>query len=280
MQTMTLLNQTKIPVLGFGTYKITDPTLAKESVTEAICRGYRHVDTAAFYENEVAVGQAIRDTIAEGGLARKDLFVTSKVWKTENTYDKVMASFEKTMENLGLDYLDLYLVHWPASDAFDPDWKETNRQVWRAMINIYRSGQVKAIGVSNFLVRHLETILEMEVLPMVDQIEINPGFLQRETVDFCQKQGIIVEAWSPLGRGRIFDDPTLLSLANKYDKTVAQIALRWEHQHDIVVLPKTVTPSRMTENMQIFDFELSYDDMETLDGMDPVGASGHSPDQA
>ena len=128
MQTMTLLNQTKIPVLGFGTYKITDPTLAKESVTEAICRGYRHVDTAAFYENEVAVGQAIRDTIAEGGLARKDLFVTSKVWKTENTYDKVMASFEKTMENLGLDYLDLYLVHWPASDAFDPDWKETNRQ--------------------------------------------------------------------------------------------------------------------------------------------------------
>ena len=115
---------------------------------------------------------------------------------------------------------------------------------------------------------------------MVDQIEINPGFLQRETVDFCQKQGIIVEAWSPLGRGRIFDDPTLLSLANKYDKTVAQIALRWEHQHDIVVLPKTVTPSRMTENMQIFDFELSYDDMETLDGMDPVGASGHSPDQA
>ena len=152
MQTMTLLNQTKIPVLGFGTYKITDPTLAKESVTEAICRGYRHVDTAAFYENEVAVGQAIRDTIAEGGLARKDLFVTSKVWKTENTYDKVMASFEKTMENLGLDYLDLYLVHWPASDAFDPDWKETNRQVWRAMIDIYRSGQVKAIGVSNFLV--------------------------------------------------------------------------------------------------------------------------------
>ena len=139
---------------------------------------------------------------------------------------------------------------------------------------------MKAIGVSNFLVRHLETILEMEVLPMVDQIEINPGFLQRETVDFCQKQGIIVEAWSPLGRGRIFEDPTLLSLANKYDKTVAQIALRWEHQHDIVVLPKTVTPSRMTENMQIFDFELSYDDMETLDGMDPVGASGHSPDQA
>ena len=200
--------------------------------------------------------------------------MTSKVWKTENTYDKVMASFEKTMENLGLDYLDLYLVHWPASDAFRPRL-EGDKSAGLASHDRYLSERTSE---SHRRVKFFGAAFRDDFgdgsASMVDQIEINPGFLQRETVDFCQKQGIIVEAWSPLGRGRIFDDPTLLSLANKYDKTVAQIALRWEHQHDIVVLPKTVTQSRMTENMQIFDFELSYDDMETLDGHASCGHRG------
>ena len=274
-----LLNNTGIPVLGFGTYKITDEAEAEASVREAIRLGYRHVDTAAFYNNEAAVGRAIRAAMAENGLSREDLFVTSKVWKTENTYDKVMASFDKTMADLGIGYLDLYLVHWPSSYVFDDNWKETNREVWSAMIDIYKSGRVRAIGVSNFLTHHLDTIIDMEVIPMVDQIEINPGFLQKETVEYCQKRGIVVEAWSPLGRGRIMNNEMLITLAEKYGVTVAQLALRWELQHDIVVLPKSVTPARIEENMKIFDFEIDEDDMQAMDEMEPAGASGHSPDQ-
>lgn len=275
----TLLNGNKLPMIGFGTYKITDATEATESVKGALKLGYRHIDTAAFYKNEVAVGQAIRAGLAENNLSRSDVFVTSKVWKTENTYDKVIASFDQTMKDLDIEYLDLYLVHWPSSSAFDDNWINTNREVWRAMIDIYKSGRVKAIGVSNFLVHHLDTIIDMEIIPMVDQIEINPGFLQKETVDYCQEKGIVVEAWSPLGRGRIMNDEVLNSLAAKYNKSVAQLALRWELQHDIVVLPKSVTPSRIEENMQIFDFEISKEDMAIIDAMPPVGASGHSPDE-
>lgn len=276
----TLQNGHKIPMLGFGTYKITDEKEAKESVKLAIKLGYRHIDTAAFYRNERAVGEAIKVGLEESNLSREDIFVTSKVWKTENTYEKVMASFEKTMEDLDIEYLDLYLVHWPSSYAFDENWKETNREVWSAMIDIYKSGRVKAIGVSNFLTHHLETIMDMEIIPMVDQIELNPGFLQKDTVDYCQEKGIVVEAWSPLGRGRIFSNELLCDMAAKYDVTVAQLALRWLIQHDIVVLPKSVTPARIEQNMKIFDFEIDKADMNTLDTMPPVGASGHSPDEA
>lgn len=274
-----LLNGHKIPMLGFGTYKITDENEAKSSVKEAIRLGYRHIDTAAFYMNEKAVGEAIKAALAENNLSREDVFVTSKVWKTENTYEKVMASFEKTMDDLDIEYLDLYLVHWPASYAFDENWKEINREVWSAMIDIYKSGRVKAIGVSNFLTHHLDTIIDMEIIPMVDQIELNPGFLQKETLDYCQQKGIVVEAWSPLGRGRIFDNEVLVNLADKYKVTVAQLALRWLIQHEIVVLPKSVTPSRIEQNMKIFDFEIDKEDMQTIDSMPPVGASGHSPDE-
>lgn len=271
-------NQQQIPMLGFGTYKITDAVEATNSVKEALRLGYRHIDTAAFYQNEIAVGQAIRAGLAENGLKREDIFVTSKVWKTENTYEKVMASFEKTMKDLDIGYLDLYLVHWPSSYAFDENWKETNRQVWSAMIDIFKTGRVKAIGVSNFLTHHLDTIIDMEIAPMVDQIEINPGFLQKETVDYCQKRGIVVEAWSPLGRGRIFNIDLLKELSEKYNRPVSQIALRWMIQHNVVVLPKSVTPARIEENMKIFDFVLEDGDMALIDELPPVAASGHSPD--
>ncbi len=276
----TLRNGHKIPMLGFGTYKITDEKEASDSVKHAIKLGYRHIDTAAFYRNERTVGEAIKAGLEENNLSREDIFVTSKVWKTENTYEKVMASFEKTMEDLDIEYLDLYLVHWPSSYAFDENWKETNREVWSAMIDIYKSGRVKAIGVSNFLTHYLDTIIDMEIIPMVDQIELNPGFLQKDTVDYCQEKGIVVEAWSPLGRGRIFSNELLCDMAAKYDVTVAQLALRWLIQHDIVVLPKSVTPARIEQNMKIFDFEIDKADMNTLDTMPPVGASGHSPDEA
>ncbi|MBR4669121.1 MAG: aldo/keto reductase [Butyrivibrio sp.] len=275
-----LNKDTAIPCLGFGTYKIKDPVEAYNSTKTALETGYRHIDTAAFYENEKQVGQAINDFIKENNVKREDIFVTSKVWKTELGYDKTLAAFEKTMSVIGLDYLDLYLIHWPASYAFDDDWENTNRDTWKAMIEIYKSGRVKAIGVSNFLTHHLKALMEFDIIPAVDQIEINPGFLQEDTVDFCQEHGILVEAWSPLGRGKSLDHPLLKELADKYGRTVAQIILRWEIQHDVVPLPKSVNPDRIAQNANVFDFEISDEDMEKIDAIEPYGNSGHSPDQA
>ncbi len=284
MSTLTtrikLNNDTAIPCLGFGTYKIKDPVEAYNSTKSALEAGYRHIDTAAFYENEKQVGQAINDFMKENDVKREDIFVTSKVWKSELGYEKTLAAFEKTMEEIGLDYLDLYLIHWPASYAFDDDWENTNRSTWKAMIEIYRSGRVKAIGVSNFLTHHLKALMEFDIIPAVDQIEINPGFLQEDTLDFCQKHGILVEAWSPLGRGKSLDHPLLKELADKYGKTVAQIIIRWDIQHDVVPLPKSVNPDRIISNSQVFDFELSDEDMAKIDAIEPYGNSGHSPDQA
>jgi len=277
---MELNNGTTIPCLGYGTYKIKDPQEAYDSVTAALNAGYRHIDTAAFYENERMVGKAISDFISSKKATRDEIFVTSKVWKTEVGYEKTLAAFERTMEEIGLDYLDLYLVHWPSSYAFDDDWENTNRSTWKAMIEIYESGRSKAIGVSNFLTHHLQALMDMEIIPAVNQIEINPGFLQSETLRFCQQEGILVEAWSPLGRGRSLSHPLLIELAGKYNHTVAQIILRWELQHDILPLPKSVTPCRILENASIFDFAISEEDMARIDALEAYGNSGHSPDEA
>ncbi|MBR4831899.1 MAG: aldo/keto reductase [Butyrivibrio sp.] len=284
MNTLTtriqLNNGTAIPCLGFGTYKIKDPAEAYNSVRSALEAGYRHIDTAAFYENEKQVGQAINDFINEGKAKREDIFVTSKVWKTEAGFEKTIAAHKRTMSEIGLDYLDLYLIHWPASYAFDDDWENTNRSSWKGMMEIYKSGSVRAIGVSNFLTHHLNALMDFDVIPAVDQIEINPGFLQEDTVNFCKQHGILVEAWSPLGRGKSLDHPLLKELAEKYGRTVAQIILRWEMQHDIVPLPKSVNPDRIASNSQLFDFSLNDEDMAKIDAIEPYGNSGHSPDQA
>ncbi|WP_022763113.1 aldo/keto reductase [Butyrivibrio sp. AD3002] len=274
-----LNNGTSIPCLGFGTYKIKDPNEAYQSVKTALELGYIHIDTAAFYENEKYVGNAVKDYIQASGCKREDLFVTSKVWKTEAGYDKTLRAFEKTMDEIALDYLDLYLVHWPSSYAFDDDWENTNRSTWKAMMEIYKSGRVKAIGVSNFLTHHLNALMDSEIIPAVDQIEINPGFMQADTVKFCQDNGILVEAWSPLGRGRSLEHPVLVELAGKYGKSTAQIILRWDLQHDILPLPKSVHEDRIKSNSEIFDFELSNEDMAKIDALEPYGNSGHSPDE-
>lgn len=274
MERLKLSNGNEIPLVGFGTYKIKDSNEAYNSVKMALEAGYTHIDTAAYYENEAMVGKAIR----ESGIPREELFVTSKLWKTELGYEKAMAGFERTMKEIGLDYLDLYLIHWPASPTHEENWEEINLETWRAFIDIYKSGKVKAIGVSNFLPHHLKALMGTEIVPMVNQIEIQPGFMQKETVDYCRENGIIVEAWSPLGRGRVLDNPLLMELAAKYGKTVAQISLRWEVQNGIVTLPKSTHEERIKSNFDIFNFELSTEDMAKIDAMEPYGNTGHHPD--
>lgn len=271
---MKLRNGYEIPCIGYGTYKVSGEE-AVQVMKSAIETGYRHLDTATFYGNEVEVGRAIR----ESGVPREQLFITSKVWKSERGYEKTKASFLKTLEDMGLEYLDLYLIHWPASSSQYEDWEEINLGSWKAMIEFYKEGKIKAIGVSNFLPHHLEALMREEIQPMVNQIEYHPGFLQEETVRYCQEHGILVEAWSPLGRGRIFENELLLELAQKYGKTLPQICIRFAIQMGIIPLPKTMSSDRMEENFDVFDFEISKEDMERIKSMEECGGSGLHPDK-
>ena len=251
--TFTLNNGVKIPCIGYGTWQTPSGEVARASIKEAIRTGYRHIDAAAYYENEPDVGKGI----LESGIAREELFVTSKVWNTERGYDKTMAAFEKSSKDLALDYLDLYLIHWPASSNQYENWEELNLSTWKALTELYKSGKIKAIGVSNFMPHHLAALMDTEVPPMVDQVEFHPGMLQKETLDYCKKNGIQMEAWSPLGRGMMLTNPVLVEIAEKYKKSVAQLCIRWCLQHQVVPLPKSVTPARIVENVQVFDFEIT-----------------------
>ncbi|MCI9078143.1 MAG: aldo/keto reductase [Lachnospiraceae bacterium] len=268
-------NGTAVPCIGFGTWQTPEGQTAEESVKTAIKYGYRHIDSAALYENEAGVGKGI----AGSGISRKELFVTSKVWNTERGYKKTMAAFQRTLDNLGLDYLDLYLIHWPANKKQFADWEEINLGTWRAMTEIYKSGRAKAIGVSNFMPHHLEALMQTEIKPMVNQIEFHPGFMQQETVNYCKKNIILVEAYSPLGTGRMLNNKTLKEIAAKYDKSVAQLCIKWCLQHDIIPLPKSVTASRIEENSKVFDFEITDGDMEIINSMEDFGSSGKNPDE-
>ena len=270
-----LSNGYSIPCIGFGTWKVATGESGAEVVRKAIESGYRHIDGAAIYGNEKDVGAGIRAS----GIAREELFITSKVWNDDRGYKTTLAAFDRTLNDLGLEYLDLYLIHWPASSSRFDDWEQINLDTWQAMTELYKAGRIKSIGVSNFLPHHLKALLGAEVKPMVNQLEIHPGYLQRETVELCQKEGIVVEAWSPLGQERIFNNPLLIELAAKYGKSVAQICLRWCLQHNTLPLPKTATPSRMVENTQVFDFEISAEDMQRIDALPVTGESGLYPDE-
>ena len=272
---LRLSNGVEIPCVGFGTWQTPDGETAVKAVVSALEAGYRHVDTAAIYRNEESVGEAIRAS----GIDRKEIFVTSKVWNKCRGYDLAMQGFERTMSKLGLDYLDLYLIHWPASESRYEDWRELNLGTWRALTELYKAGKIKAIGVSNFLVHHLEPLMETEIAPMVDQIEFHPGYMQTETVEFCKKNGIVVEAWSPLGTGRMLTNETLIGIAAKYGKSAAQLCIRWCLQNGALPLPKSVTPSRIAENADVFDFEISDADMETINALENFGGSGLHPDK-
>ena len=260
-----LSNGTKIPTVGFGTFLIPEGEDVINAVTNALEIGYIHFDTAAIYKNETGVGAALNKAINDGKIKREDIFVTTKVWNDDQGYENTLKAFEASLERLNLDYVDLYLIHWPITKKYGDDWKNMHKQTWKAMEELYKAGKIKALGVSNFSINHLEPLLETcEIKPMVNQIEMHIGHIQKETSEFCKKHGIVVEAWGPLGQGKILKDERLEEFAEKYGKSTAQICLRWLVQQGIVILPKSTNPERMVDNSNIFDFELLEEDMKKL----------------
>lgn len=273
--TYTLSNGVNIPCVGFGTWQTPNGETATNSVLEAIKCGYRHIDTAACYGNEESVGKAIKLS----GINREDLFVTSKLWNTDQGYESTLKAFNKTIKDLDLDYLDLYLIHWPVMKGHKEDWEKSICETWKAFEKLYSEGKIRAIGVSNFKPHHLKVIFEnCNIKPMVNQIELHPSHNQDETVKFCRNNNILVEAWGPLSTGRIFKVKEMQDIADKYSKSIAQITLRWHIQNEILPLPKSVTPSRIKENSMIFDFELLKEDMELIQNLKGCEGSGIDPD--
>ncbi|HTX18924.1 MAG TPA: aldo/keto reductase [Bacteroidota bacterium] len=254
---VTLRNGVKMPYLGLGVFLAKEGTEVKQAVRWALEAGYRHIDTAALYGNEKGVGEAVR----ESGFPRDEIFVTSKVWNSDQGYDKTMRAFERSLRLLGLDRLDLYLVHWPVKGKYV--------ETWKALEELYRQGVVRSIGVSNFLQHHLEDVLRVcKDAPMVDQLEFHPFLVQQTLVDFCCERQIQYESWSPLMRGRAFQVRELKAMAEKYNKDVAQVVLRWNLQKGVVTIPKSVQKERIVSNSQIFDFEISPEDMQAIDRLD------------
>ena len=275
--TYTLHNQVEIPCVGFGTWQVPDGETAANAVMHAIEAGYTHIDTAIAYHNEIGVGAGIRMS----GVAREKLFVTSKLWNDVRGYDETLKEFGNSLKRLNMDYLDLFLIHWPRPIAFRDNYEEVNRETWRAFEHLLNEGYVRAIGVSNFLPKHLKALLKSaKVVPMIDQIEFHPGWMQPEAVSFCEEHGILVEAWSPLGSGKLLSDPALVALAEKYNRSAAQICLRWCLQKGKLPLPKSTTPARIEENLRLFDFQISKEDSDLIDGLACVGRTGSDPDNA
>lgn len=275
MEYFTLKNGVSMPAIGFGTYKATDGD--DRAVLDAARRaGYRHFDTAAFYGNEAEVGAAL----AASGLPRSDLFVTTKVWREDLGYDAALRSFEASSQRLGLEVIDLLLIHWPTRTPGDPDSPALCRETWRALEALYRAGRVRAIGVSNFLPHHLMHLMETaEIAPMVDQLEFHPGYPQLAALQFCQAHDIRVTAWSPLGRARMLTDPTLTEMAARYGKSPAQLCLRFALDCGVCPLPKSVSPDRIAQNLAVFDFHLSPEDLSRLACLPQIGWSGEHPDR-
>ena len=263
----TLENGVKMPYLGLGVYKMTDREEALQAITKALEVGYRSIDTAALYDNETEVGEAIRSS----NIPREEIFVTTKVWNKDQGYDNTLRAFETSLKKLGLVYIDLYLIHWPVEDKF--------LDTYRAIERLYDEKLIRVPGVSNHHQHHLEKIFaKANVKPMVDQIELHPYLSQKPLLNFCKENGIAVTAWGPLGRGQIVEDEKIVQLANKYNKTAAQIILRWHYQNDVITIPKSVTPSRIEENINIFNFELIQEDIQAIDALNRDYRTGKDPD--
>lgn len=262
-----LHNGVQMPYLGLGVYLSKDGEEVINAVKEALNHGYRHIDTAAIYENEEGVGEGIR----QSNVPREDVFLVSKVWNTDQGYETTLKAFEASLNRLGTDYLDLYLIHWPKGDL--------SKDTWRALERLYREKRVRAIGVSNFLKHHLEDLLDTaEIVPMVNQMEFHPYLVQQELMDFCSSHQIQYEAWSPLMQGNIFDLDIMKDMAAKYNKTIAQIVLRWDLQKGVVTIPKSSKKERIKANSELFDFTLSDEDVKLLDSLDKGKRFGPDPD--
>jgi diketogulonate reductase-like aldo/keto reductase len=271
-----LSNGVKIPCVGFGTWQTPNGEAAVASVKAAIAAGYRHIDTAQGYGNEESVGKAVR----ESGVDRKELFITSKLTNSEHGYEKTLAAFEGTMKKLGLEHLDLFLIHWPNPPAFRSNWQEANAGTWKAFEELYKAGRIRAIGISNFHQRHIEPLLKTAAVPpQVNQIRLCPGDTQDEVTAYCRKQNILLEAYSPLGVGKIFEVPEMRELAEKYGKSIAQICIRWSLQMGFLPLPKSVTPERIKENARVFDFELTDEDVKLIAGLKGCVGYSQNPDE-
>ena len=278
---VVLSNGVKMPGFGFGTWQSAAGDITVSAVKSAIGAGYRNIDTAAAYHNEESVGEGMRQAMSEYGIKREELFISTKLWNDHRGYELTMKAFEESMKKLGLEYLDLYMIHWPAGSRWHSDWREINHSTWKAFEELYRDGRIKAIGVSNFLAHHVQALMEVsEITPMVNQIEFHPGFGQIESTKFCQEHGIVVEAWSPFGTGEVLKNARLTEIAAKYGKTTAQVCLRWLIQKNIVPLPKSVNDERIATNTQIFDFSLIEEDMSKIDSIPYCGGMRFDPDAA
>ncbi|WP_082340016.1 MULTISPECIES: aldo/keto reductase [Lysinibacillus] len=273
MGNVTLNNGLEMPLIGYGVFRVPEGDDLAEAVKTAIAKGYRSIDTAQVYRNEESVGRGIRAAIDEGLVTREELFVTSKVWNDGLSYEETLAAYDSSLAKLGLDYLDLYLVHWPGIDTNYVD-------VYKALEKIYQDKRVRSVGVSNFHVLHLENLLkETSVIPVINQIEFHPHLIQEEVRAYCKEKGIQVEAWSPLMNGSLLEEALIQQLASKYGKTPAQIVLRYDVQHGVVTIPKTMTPARMTENLTVFDFALTEDEMAQLDALNDGLRCGPDPEK-
>lgn len=272
-----LNNGVEIPCVGYGTFR-TDPAVTAQAVQDAIAAGYRHIDTAKVYENEAGVGQGIK----AAGVPREELFVTSKLWNTDRGYEATKAAFQASLDRLGLDYLDLYLIHWPANEKqFGTDAAKINAETWRAMEELYEAGKIRAIGLSNFMPHHVAELLKTaKIKPMVDQIEVHPGWTHAEEIKKLQAMDIVVEAWGPLGGqgATVLVDPTMQKIAAAHGKSTAQVSLRWILQQGVVPLPKSVHVDRIKQNMELFDFELSNEEMQTIAALPNLGGQCKDPD--
>lgn len=263
-----LNNGNYIPSIGFGTSLITGDECI-QVIKKAIEVGYRHIDTASAYKNELEIGYAIK----KSNVNREELFITSKVWKDSMGYENTLKSFDTTLKNLNVQYVDLFLIHWPKNND-----DKLNIETWKALEKIYKEGKAKNIGVSNFLKQHLEIILNnCNIIPTVNQIEFHPGLIRKETIDFCKENNIVLEAWAPLGKGKMLNSETLINIAKKYNKSVAQLCLKWCLQNEVIPLPKSEKEERMRQNLELFDFEISEEDMNTINNMEFFAGSDMNP---
>lgn len=262
-----LNNGVEMPYLGLGVFKMTNRDETLQAIQKAIEVGYRHIDTASLYQNEEEVGEAVRNS----NIPREQFFITTKVWNNDQGYDETLRAFEKSLKRLGMDYVDLYLTHWPVKEKFV--------DTYRAIERLYEEKLIRVPGVSNHHEHHLEKIFAVaNVKPMVNQVELHPYLTQESLRAFCAEHNVAVTAWSPLGRGKLLNDPIIDEIAKKYGKTIAQVILRWHYQNDVIIIPKSVTPSRIEENFHIFDFELTNEDMDTISKLNKNERVGQDPD--